>query len=201
MALAQELGMFLLPEVAMPSEYAAGRVAEFEFSLEVSGADDVCAIPLDLTSGSKKSQGLLVWPVPQAKQFLAPPKIRKKSATERAAAAIDDLPQVVRHVPRDLEDALPSMPPYIRSLLRIKVTVAVKLAETHQPVRRILDLAPGSIIQFDKSCEDPLELMVGETCIAVGEAVKAGDKYGVRLTSMIMPEERFSALGKNKHAG
>jgi flagellar motor switch/type III secretory pathway protein FliN len=52
-------------------------------------------------------------------------------------------------------------------------------------------LGPGSIIQFDKSCEEMLELDAGGRRIAMGEAVKVGDKFGLRITSIILPDERF----------
>ena len=45
------------------------------------------------------------------------------------------------------------LPPYTRSLLRIKVPVVVTLAEKRQKLGSIVELAPGSIIQFDKPCE------------------------------------------------
>jgi len=86
------------------------------------------------------------------------------------------------------------LPPYTRSLLRIKVPVVVTLAQNRQPLHRILELGSGSIIQFDKSCEEMLELSVGDHTVAHGEAVKVGDKFGLRITSMILPEERFLPL-------
>ena len=86
------------------------------------------------------------------------------------------------------------LPAYTRSLLRIKVPVVVTLAEKRQPLGRVVELGPGSIIQFEKSCEDMLELGIGDLPIANGEAVKVGDKFGLRLTSMILPEERFQLV-------
>jgi flagellar motor switch protein FliM len=89
--------------------------------------------------------------------------------------------------PRDL-------PLYSRSLLRIKVPVVVTLARKRQPLSRILELGPGSIIQFDKSCDAMLELDVASRSVAVGEAVKVGDKFGLRISAMTLPEERFAPL-------
>jgi len=86
------------------------------------------------------------------------------------------------------------LPAYARSLLRIQVPVMVTLAEKRQPLSRILNLGPGSIIQFDKSCEEPLLLEVAGRPIAQGEAVKVGEKFGLRITSMILPGERFQPL-------
>ena len=99
-----------------------------------------------------------------------------------ASSANDDL---------DLSARLNNAPTYMRSLLKIKVPVLVTLAETKIPVGQVTELVPGSIIHFDKSCDETLSLQVGGTTIAQGEAVKVGDKFGLRITSMVMPDERF----------
>lgn len=197
--LAQELGMLLFPETHCPEDFAAGKVQAIERSLVLSGANDLCGIPLEIKSAQTSSEALLVWPIPQPQAILSANQDAERGAnqTNGARGANATHPSSTQSFAgRDLDEALPAMPPYIRSLLRIKVKLSVVLSATRQPVQRILDLAPGSIIQFEKSCDEPLELRVGDTCVAVGEAVKSGDKYGLRLTSMVMPEERFVALGK-----
>jgi flagellar motor switch protein FliN/FliY len=88
------------------------------------------------------------------------------------------------------------LPNYAKSLLRIKVPVIVTLAAKKQPVGRIMELGPGSIIQFDKSCEEMLEMHVNEQLVGQGEAVKVGDKFGIRLTSLVVPGERFKPVRK-----
>ena len=96
----------------------------------------------------------------------------------------------------ELDERLAQLPTYTRSLLRIEVPVRVTLASTRLPLKRILELGQGSIIPFTKSCEEPLTLSVSNYDVAVGEAVKVGDKFGLRITSMVMPRERFFPLGR-----
>ena len=91
----------------------------------------------------------------------------------------------------DLEDGIRQLPAYSRSLLRIKVPVTVSLAETKLPLSQVTNLAPGSIIQFNKSCDGALRVEIGDQEIAEGEAVKVGDKFGLWITSMSLPDERF----------
>jgi len=86
------------------------------------------------------------------------------------------------------------LPSYSRSLLRIQVPVIVTLASKRQPLGRIIELGPGSIIHFNKSCEEMLDLEVGGQSVAQGEPIKVGDKFGIRLTSLVMPNERFLPL-------
>ena len=94
----------------------------------------------------------------------------------------------------ELAQRLAQLPAYARSLLRIEVPVVVTLATTRHPVSRVLDLAPGTILHFGKACDDPLTLSVGRCDVAVGETVKVGDKFGLRLTSMVMPSEKFEPV-------
>src|SRR5262245_14803558 len=114
------------------------------------------------------------------------------TAATRAAAGED----------YELAQRLAQLPSYARSLLRIQVPVVVTLATTRQPVSRVLELAPGTILHFNKACDDPLTISVGRCDVAVGETVKVGDKFGLRITSMVMPEEKFEAvMAKAKATG
>jgi flagellar motor switch/type III secretory pathway protein FliN len=91
----------------------------------------------------------------------------------------------------DRRSWLQCLPAYSRSLLKIQVPVTVTLAKSRQPVRNIVDLVPGSILQFNKTCDETLTLEVGNQTVAEGETVKVGDKFGLRVTSIVMPDERF----------
>jgi flagellar motor switch/type III secretory pathway protein FliN len=94
----------------------------------------------------------------------------------------------------DLAERIAKLPRYTRSLLRIPVPVTATLAVTRQPVGRILELSPGTILHFGKPCDEPLTLSVGRCEVAVGEAVKVGEKFGLRITSMVMPAEKFEPI-------
>jgi flagellar motor switch protein FliN len=108
---------------------------------------------------------------------------------EAVAAVIDQTAPV-----GSAEGMAHELPPFTRSLLRVKVPVMVTLAIKKQPLGQILELGPGSIINFDKSCDEMLELEASGRRVAQGEAVKIGDKFGLRVKSIILPEERFNTL-------
>src|SRR5436190_7984333 len=94
----------------------------------------------------------------------------------------------------ELAERLRHLPAYSRSLLRIAVPVVVTLATTQRPVSSVLELAPGTILQFSKPCDDPLTLSVSGCEVAVGETVKVGEKFGLRITSMVLPAEKFEPV-------
>ena len=88
------------------------------------------------------------------------------------------------------------LPDYSRNLLKIQLPVAVTLATTKQSISQIVSFVPGSIIQFNKLCDESLTLEIGNHPVAEGEAVKVGDKFGLRITSMTPPDERLCILEK-----
>ena len=83
------------------------------------------------------------------------------------------------------------LPGYSRSLLRIELPVHVVLATKKESLKDVVELASGSIIKFNKSCDEMLHLQVGDQPVAVGEAIKVGDKFGFRVSQMVMPDEHF----------
>ncbi|MDA7977811.1 MAG: FliM/FliN family flagellar motor switch protein [Pirellulales bacterium] len=93
-----------------------------------------------------------------------------------------------------------SAPEFSHSLMQIKLPVMVSLARKKLEVKRILDISPGSLIQFDKFCEDLLDVEAAERKIALGEAVKVGDKFGIRITSLVLPQEKFVTVKQAKHS-
>ena len=95
-------------------------------------------------------------------------------------------------VPPPQRHRLEDLPGYARSALKVKVPVATILARARKPIKTVLELGVGSIIQFDKSCDEMLEVEVGQSVvIASAEAVKVGDKFGFRISTVSLPEERF----------
>ena len=75
----------------------------------------------------------------------------------------------------------PLLEPFCKSVLRVEVPVVVTLARKKMHIDQVLKLVPGVMIQFDKPCDAPLTVEVGEQPIAEGEVVKVGDKFGVRI--------------------
>ncbi len=203
--LAQELGMLLLPEDFMPDDFQAGYSADIGGALAKAGVTgEIAAVPLEFVG--KPPKAFLLWPIPNPDRLLAQAgsagheaQARTTSPGESQAASAAS--SVQASAPKQQPSAssrrrcsLADLPSFTRSLLRVRVPVVVTLAAERQPIHRIVDIAPGAIIQFDKSCEEMLELAVADKVIAEGEAVKVGDKFGLRITSIVLPEERFYPL-------
>jgi flagellar motor switch protein FliN len=83
------------------------------------------------------------------------------------------------------------LPEFTRSLLKVPIIVSVTIAATARPISQLLDIGPGSILQFDKHFETPLVLEANGEPIAEGIAVRAGENFGLQITDMKLPPERF----------
>jgi flagellar motor switch protein FliN len=84
-----------------------------------------------------------------------------------------------------MEAELGSLTTHARSILQVRVPLHVTLASQRKSVQEIVELGPGSIVKFDKTCDQPLELMIGDRPLAQGEVVKVGDKFGLRIRGLI----------------
>jgi flagellar motor switch protein FliN len=82
-------------------------------------------------------------------------------------------------------------------IMRLEVPVIVKLAERKLPMAEVLRLGVGSIIEFVKSNDEPLQLMISNRTIAVGEAVKVGENFGIRIKQVGTMKQLVAALGSN----
>jgi len=79
-------------------------------------------------------------------------------------------------------------------LLDIPLEVTVEIGRTRLPLRALLQLGAGSVIELTKLAGEPLDVLVNGRPIARGEAVMVNDKFGVRLTDVISPSERLAGL-------
>jgi flagellar motor switch protein FliN/FliY len=84
-----------------------------------------------------------------------------------------------------IDAELDRLPAYSRGLLQILVPVRVTLASQRKSVQEIIELGPGSIVKFDKTCDEPLDLCIGDRPIAHGEVVKVGDKFGLKISGLV----------------
>jgi len=79
-------------------------------------------------------------------------------------------------------------------ILDIPVTLSVEIGQTKMNIRNILQLNQGSVVELERLAGEPLDVMVNGTLVAHGEVVVINEKFGVRLTDVISPNERIQKL-------
>jgi flagellar motor switch protein FliN/FliY len=190
--MAKELGALVSPASVMAIASEAQRLEHISAALTRGRvALDASIVTLELACGDKAGQLSLVWPLQSPDEFLprefrmpVEPSPDEHAEPAQAAKAGD----------------LSTLPKYSRSLLKIRVPVSVQLATKKELVQEVIALAPGSIIKFEKGCDELLQMIVGERAVAEGEAVKIGEKFGFRVTSMLLPREHFVPVRRPQRA-
>ncbi|OOC50660.1 MULTISPECIES: flagellar motor switch protein FliN [Thioalkalivibrio] len=82
----------------------------------------------------------------------------------------------------------------LEMVLDVPVTIAMEIGRTRIPIRNLLQLNQGSVVELDRLAGEPLDVLVNGTLIAHGEVVVVNEKFGIRLTDVISPSERIRKL-------
>ncbi len=70
-------------------------------------------------------------------------------------------------------------------VLDVRVKVTVQLGSCVLPMREVLELAPGSVVQLNQHASDPVGLYVNEKLVAYGEVVVVEDNFGIKITELV----------------
>jgi len=81
-------------------------------------------------------------------------------------------------------------------ILDIPVHLAVELGRTKIAIRDLLQLAQGSVVELDALAGEPMDILINGCLIAQGEVVVVNEKFGIRVTDIITPEERLRGIHK-----
>lgn len=87
------------------------------------------------------------------------------------------------------------MPTDLQTILQLEVPLIVTVGSRRISVESVLGLGPGSIVELNKSADEPLEIMINNKQVGTGESIKVGENFGVRLLEVKPPEERVEAMG------
>ena len=84
----------------------------------------------------------------------------------------------------------------LNMILDIPVQLTVELGRTRIPIKHILQLAQGSVVELETLAGEPMDVLVNGFLIAQGEVVVVNDKFGIRLTDIVTPSERLRRLSR-----
>ena len=218
--LGQELSMLVVPDDLMADDFQVEWSEDLAAAVaRAEPGEGAVTVPIELAQGETLGVMHLVWPLTKIKAFAAPAEETNEGADETAEpvatekATAETPSEAPTSAPSEAPTSAPSeaptstvlrwenspsdysdLPPNVMNLLKVTTPVSVNLASKTVPINEIIELGPGSIITFDKSCDDLLEIMVGDCPIAEGEAVKVGERFGVRIRQMILPQEDFRPM-------
>jgi flagellar motor switch protein FliN/FliY len=79
-------------------------------------------------------------------------------------------------------------------ILDVPVTLSLEVGRTRLPIRSLLQLNQGSVVELERAAGEPLDVYVNGTLVAHGQVVVVNEKFGIRLTDVVSPAERIRKL-------
>lgn len=79
-------------------------------------------------------------------------------------------------------------------ILDVPVSLTLEVGRARIPIRNLLQLNQGSVVELERAAGDPLDVYINGTLIAQGEVVVVNDRFGVRLSEVVSPAERIKRL-------
>jgi flagellar motor switch protein FliN len=187
------------------SEY---DTANLPFSVEES---DMAVLSLSI-AGSSSSRLLFVIPAEVSLSLVTKIKSTRKEQMESSsrnvglnASELEDLSAVTS--PSGDESGFTETPlsgvsrshvnaprENVDMLLDIELDVTIELGRTDLSIKRILEMGPGSIVELNRMAGEPVDLLVNNKVVAKGEVVVVDENFGIRIVSLVSPEERIKSL-------
>ena len=81
--------------------------------------------------------------------------------------------------------AVPTPRASMRVLYDVDMTLTAELGRARLPLRQVLELAPGTVLELDRTAGAPADVMINGRLIARGEVVVVDEEYGVRITEIV----------------
>ncbi len=152
---------------------------ETEASTETSAADDWAAAMEEQTSAETSAAD--DWGAAMAEQAEA--EVSTDNAEPLAFQEFGEAPAPASNRELDMIKDIP-------------VQLTVELGRTKMPIKNLLQLAQGSVVELSGMAGEPLDVLINGFLIAQGEVVVVNDKLGIRLTDIITPSERLRRISK-----
>ncbi|ODN31250.1 flagellar motor switch phosphatase FliY [Fervidobacterium thailandense] len=197
---------FSKPDVQFPPVGALDeKVAKVNFTMEIEGLEPAkffLAMPIPFV---KKLYDMIFTPVKEEKPAPAPsaptkptqaatvtqiPKKEEKSAVAARPVQFEDFGKT-QTTPSTQELVLDER---LQLLFDIPLNVTVELGRTKLTLKEVMELGVGSLIELDKLTGEPVDIYVNNKLIARGEVVVIDENFGVRITEIVSPKERFYSL-------
>jgi flagellar motor switch protein FliN/FliY len=130
------------------------------------------------------------WAAAMAEQAEAEAAASAKSPS----SAADVKPAVFGDLDADISGLSAEAAKNLDLVMDIPIQLTVELGRTKMPIRNLLQLAQGSVVELNELAGEPLDVFVNGCLVAQGEVVVVNEKFGIRLTDIITPSERIKKL-------
>ncbi len=82
----------------------------------------------------------------------------------------------------------------LNMILDIPVDLHVELGNAELPIKDVLKMGPGSVIELDRLAGSPADIIVNGKLIGQGDVVVVNENFGIRITKLVDPEQRIESF-------
>ena len=79
-------------------------------------------------------------------------------------------------------------------LCDIELDATLQFGSREMPLREVLELGPGDVVELDRHVSDPVDLIIGDRIVARGEVVVVGGNFAIRITEVAEPQLRLESI-------
>ena len=79
-------------------------------------------------------------------------------------------------------------------LYDIELDATLQFGSREMPLREVLELGPGDVVELDRHVSEPVDLVVGDRIVARGEVVVASGNFALRITEVATPQMRLESI-------
>ena len=148
-------------------------------------ANPEVAASVSLTFGESPQSPLWIGFSPKLVALVSQPA--GGEATEALTGPVEAVPDIARNGHGDI-------PPTMDLLLDVELPVSVSFGKTEIPMKDVLKLTTGSIVELNRGVNEPVEVLVNHCLIARGEVVVVEGNYGVRIQQIISRSDRLRSV-------
>ena len=107
----------------------------------------------------------------------------------------EETAELLRGEPDRSDTGADSLVRDLEFLYDVPLQVSVEVGRARILLKDLLQMGEGYVVELDKMAGEPLDLFVNGRLIARGEAVRIGDKFGIKLTEVVSQSDRLEKLG------
>ncbi|MDD3013482.1 MAG: flagellar motor switch phosphatase FliY [Candidatus Gastranaerophilales bacterium] len=192
--------IFGVPVIAVAFNLKVGDLIDSEFVqlMSLQSAQDQVKNLMN-SMGNMVEEAASNQPAPQPQATPAPqPQASPQSTYTQPAPEPPRNPVTVQPVQfASFNDAQTQFGEFNKNLdlvMDVKLTLTVELGRTEVPIKKVLELTRGSVIELDKIAGEPVELYANGKLIAKGEVVVIEDNFGLRITSISSLDNRLKTI-------
>jgi flagellar motor switch protein FliN len=147
-------------------------------------------------AGREASEAMDDWGSALAEQASTPAASPAPAPTQANAAASRAAGERVFPPLQQVSTAANVSPGDIDRVMDVPVQLTAELGRTRITIKNLLALSPGSVVELDGLAGEPMDVFINGYLIAQGEVVVVNEKFGIRLTDIVMPAERIQKLNR-----